>query len=274
MVSYAQNCEDVMLERAFSGNDGGFYIDVGAWEPVSDSVTKHFYDKGWHGINVEPMPACHAKLQEQRTRDVNLNIALLDKAGNTPFYAIEGTGLSTVKRDYAESYRSTGSDVQEHVFEASTLSAICAEYVGDRLIDFLKVDTEGTELQVLEGGDWTRFRPRVVLIEATIPMSTSPSFAETEHFMLAHGYLFAYFDGLNRFYVATEESDLLKHFATPPNVFDSFVTFRTVNAEARINELARRIDELEARLRSAMKKADKYDKFRGSPVGRVLGRFM
>ena len=54
MVSYAQNHEDVLLRRVFPDEPNGFYIDVGANDPVRDSVTKHFYDRGWHGINIEP----------------------------------------------------------------------------------------------------------------------------------------------------------------------------------------------------------------------------
>ena len=54
MISYAQNQEDVMLARALAGTTNGFYIDVGAHDPVIDSVTKMFYDRGGRGINVEP----------------------------------------------------------------------------------------------------------------------------------------------------------------------------------------------------------------------------
>ncbi len=55
-TSYAQNFEDVMLWRALRHIDQGYYIDVGAWSPELDSVTKAFYEHGWHGINVEPNP--------------------------------------------------------------------------------------------------------------------------------------------------------------------------------------------------------------------------
>ena len=270
MVSYAQNGEDVMLERVFKANETGFYIDVGAWEPELDSVTKHFYDKGWHGINVEPVPTYYAKLRDQRERDVNLNIALLDKAGNSSLYAFQGTGLSTFRRDHAESHTQAGFEVRQHVVAINTLAAICGEYAKNQAIDFLKIDTEGTELQVLEGGDWTRFRPRVVLIEATVPNSQEPSYVDAGRFLLSHGYLFSYFDGLSRFYVAEEESGLMQCFAAPPNTFDGFVTRRTAVAERRIGELERRLDELDGKLKSAMRKADRYDAFCGTILGRIL----
>jgi len=266
MISYAQNFEDVMLERVFKEQSTGFYIDVGAWDDVSDSVTKHFYEKGWHGINVEPVPVYFAKHQQSRERDINLNIALLDKPGNSTLYAITDTGLSTFDANQADEHRAKGFQVIDRQVEVRTLEAVCEEYVKDTPIDFLKVDTEGTELQVLQGGNWTRFRPRVLVIEATLPLSQTASHGEWEAFILAQGYIYAYFDGLNRFYVRQEESDLLRHFSCPPNVFDSFIPYRTIRAEGKAKDL-------ENRLKSAMRKADEFDRFRGSFLGRLLYLF-
>jgi hypothetical protein len=82
MLSYAQNREDVLLARALSSVKNGFYVDVGANDPVHDSVTKHFYDQGWSGINIEASPTWFAKLQEQRPKDLNLNLAASDQTAN------------------------------------------------------------------------------------------------------------------------------------------------------------------------------------------------
>ena len=76
MISYAQNLEDVLLARAFAGVDTGFYIDVGAFDPDIDSVTRHFYDAGWRGINIEPVAATACAVCAERPRDINLNVAL------------------------------------------------------------------------------------------------------------------------------------------------------------------------------------------------------
>jgi len=266
MISYAQNFEDVMLERIYKEQSTGFYIDVGAWDDVTDSVTKHFYEKGWHGINVEPVPIYFTKHQQSRMRDINLNIALLDKPGTITLYAIPGTGLSTFDANHAEDHKARGFQVEERQVEVRTLEAICDEYVKDTPIDFLKVDTEGTELQVLQGGNWTRFRPRVLVIESTLPLSQTLSYGEWEAFILEQGYIYAYFDGLNRFYVRQEESDLLRHFSCPPNVFDSFKPYSTVCDEQKVRDL-------ENRLKSAMRKADEFDKFRESFLGRLLYQF-
>ena len=83
-VSYAQNGEDVLLHRVFGGQETGFYVDVGAYHPVIGSITKAFYDRGWSGINIEP-GSVFAELAEARPRDVNLQMAVLDHAGEVAF---------------------------------------------------------------------------------------------------------------------------------------------------------------------------------------------
>ena len=124
MISYAQNFEDVILERAFKGQATGFYIDVGAWEPAVDSVTKHFYDNGWRGINIEPLLVYHTKLEQQRIGDINLNIALLDKPGTAPLYTVPGTGLSTFDSNYADQHQKLGFEILEQPVPIKTLEAI------------------------------------------------------------------------------------------------------------------------------------------------------
>ena len=95
-------------------------------------------------------------------------------------------------------------------------------------IHFLKIDAEGSERDVLLGMDFHRFRPWVVLVEATEPLT---SVAASQHWMeilTANRYLHVYFDGLNEFFVAAEHEDLTSRFQTPPNVFDEFELASTV----------------------------------------------
>src|SRR5215471_9401452 len=94
-VSYAQNQEDVMLYRALRDLEQGFYIDVGAQDPIIDSVTKAFYDRRWHGINIEPNEEYFHKLQSERPHDLNLATAVGREPGLIYFYEVAHTGLST-----------------------------------------------------------------------------------------------------------------------------------------------------------------------------------
>ena len=79
-VSYAQNGEDIVLSRGFR-SDTGFYVDIGAFDPTSDSVTKLFYDRGWHGINVDPVPEVIALFERERPRDINVQVAVSVEPG-------------------------------------------------------------------------------------------------------------------------------------------------------------------------------------------------
>jgi FkbM family methyltransferase len=224
VISYAQNFEDVMLARAFRERARGFYIDVGAMDPVADSVTCHFYELGWHGINVEPAALHFQRIAAARPRDLNLNLALGEREEVRDFFEVPDSGLSSLGDGRASGGAAMPpTRVTVPGMRVTTLAKIWAEHVGGRTVDFLKIDVEGWERQVIAGGDWRRFRPRIVVVEATRPNSQEPAWEDWEPILLESDYLFAWFDGLNRFYVRGEEAELLRHFSVPPNVFDGFV---------------------------------------------------
>jgi len=232
MISYAQNGEDVVLDRFFRSKTG-MYVDVGANHPIYHSVTKHFYQLGWRGINVEPDPGCFAKICEDRPEDVNLCIALAAASGEAPLYMIPNTGLSTLRTDIAAQWSERGYAPQPISATIGTLAQICREHA-PAVIDFLKVDVEGLEGEVISGGDWLAFKPRVVVVEAIHPLDGTPGGAEWQE--LLEGYTFTLFDGLNRFYCLTEEPgiDRLRVGANATDVFtpyDLHVTERKLVAE-------------------------------------------
>ena len=239
-ISYAQNFEDVLLWRALGHIEDGFYIDLGAALPDVDSVTRAFYERGWHGINVEPVEEAFRRLAQSRRRDVNLRLAVGEAAGQAAFYVVDQSGLSTLDPDRARDYRTQGMQHRPVTVDVVTLAEICEKFAPAD-IHFLKIDIEGAELAALSGADFNRFRPWIVLVEATQPMTTIASHQEWEGVLIAAGYVFVWFDGLNRFYVAGERHGALApHFQAPPNVFDDFV-------RAADSELARRIAEAEGR---------------------------
>jgi FkbM family methyltransferase len=128
MISYAQNFEDVMLWRALKDIKYGVYIDVGANDPVIDSVTKIFYDQGWSGINIEPIPQWYEKLVAARPRDTNLQLAASSKAGRLSIYEVADTGLSTSIDTIAKSYKGKKFNAKLIKVEAKTLNQICTLY--------------------------------------------------------------------------------------------------------------------------------------------------
>ncbi len=218
-ISYAQNHEDILLDRVFGGGGGyrGFYVDIGANHPVFHSVTKLLYDRGWCGVNVEPSPSLHQELSRARPRDVNLNLGVADVAGVMTFFEVASPrhGWSTFMPEMAAAYHEQGVATTERKIEVATLGAIFAANV-DRTVDVLKVDVEGLEQKVIAGLDWDKWRPRVVLVEAT--------WADLwEHILLSHAYGKVAFDGINNFYVRSEDAALGAKFATPVNILDNFI---------------------------------------------------
>lgn len=256
-ISYAQNYEDVMLWRSLKHIEKGFYIDVGANDPVQDSLTKAFYDRGWNGINIEPVGEWFEKLCLNRPRDINLQVAAGDHDGDLSLFEIVGTGLSTANKDYAKRHaEDQGYQVRELIVPVQTLTSILLEHnISD--IHFLKIDVEGGEEAVLKGLDLSAIRPWIILIEATQPQTEVLDYQRWEFILLEKNYQFVYFDGLNRFYVADEHSYLSSTFSSPPNPWDRYerageyearqqVKALATQLEAKKAELQLRLDELKA----------------------------
>ena len=211
-LSYAANLEDYHLARAFKGQAGGFYIDVGAGHPVADNVSCWFYLKGWRGLVVEPQRQLIELYPLVRPRDIAVPKLLGRTHGEVDFHVVERlNGFSSIVPEHARNAREFGAGFHTCRMPMTTLAAICEEH-GVGTIDFLKIDVEGAEGDVLAGGDFRRFRPRVVLLEALAPGTMAENFAEWEPFLLDQGYVFVLFDGLNRFYVAQEDEALIAGF--------------------------------------------------------------
>ena len=259
-VSYAQNFEDVLLWRALRGVENGFYIDVGAAHPDLDSVTRAFYDRGWRGINVEPTAEFSLRLAAARPRDINLQLVLGEHPGEAELFVVDGTGLSTVMPAALDAISEAGFETHRAKIAMDTLANLCRKH-SPETIHFLKVDVEGAEHAVLAGADFASFRPWIVLVEATAPMSSVMTHDAWEFILLEAGYRFVWFDGLNRFYVSSERHDALAHaFQTPVNVFDDFVRAGDTEWARRIqaaeNEASDRVMKLLERAITAEVRAD------------------
>lgn len=229
-----------MLARALKGVERGFYIDVGAQDPVLDSVTKAFYEKGWRGINIEPVTYWFERLCADRPHDINLQLAASDHSGMLRLFEVVDSGLSTINSEFAARHAREEYRIREHDVQCTTLDAICQRYrVGD--VHFLKIDCEGAEAATLRGLSLDRIRPWILVIEATEPNSSVPTHDNWEGLLLDRNYHLVYRDGLNRFYLAGEHSVLGAAFADPPNVFDSFVRASEVVAH---DELVRARKEM------------------------------
>lgn len=196
-VYYSQNREDLTLASFFPDTKDGFYVDVGAYDPDEDSVTKLFYLRGWHGINIEPQPSGYALFEKKRKRDINLNIGISDKKGELRLRTYTSGGLSTfsegVKRQYEVRPSSDTKEFKEITVPVRPLKEVFAENKVAH-IHFMKVDVEGYEYEVLESNDWDKYRPEVLCIEANhIEHDWRPLLKKVD-------YEFVFNDNLNDYY--------------------------------------------------------------------------
>ena len=240
-ISYAQAMEDIHLLRALQGvrAEDGFYIDIGANDPETDSVTKLFYDAGWRGINVDASPQWAAKLQEQRPRDINIEAAVSNVAGPITFFEHPG-GLGTTVDSIAESHRTThGLAMKPCIVQTATLTDICIAHAPTE-IHFLKIDVEGGEAAVLSSMDFGRFRPWILCVESHFPMRPDIQvYEDWESGLLAAEYRFAYTDAINRYYVAEEHAERSASFLYPARFYVH------ANVARRMRELETRVKTLE-----------------------------
>jgi FkbM family methyltransferase len=235
-VSYAQNYEDVYLWRALKHIERGCYIDVGAYDPTNDSVTRAFYERGWRGINLEPTKACFNRFCEARPEDMNLNMAAGSAEGSITLYEVTGTGMSTAVYENALRAQQRGLLFETIDVRATTLNRIWEEF-SPAEVHFLKIDVEGGEESVLRGLDLSNHRPWIIVIESVIPNSSEENFASWESILLNSNYSFVLFDGLNRYYLAKEHVDLSSKLSLPPNFFDYFVRASEVDARREAQDL-------------------------------------
>jgi FkbM family methyltransferase len=225
-ISYAQRYEDMYLLHALGEQPAGFYIDVGAGHPVYDNVSFAFYLRGWRGMTIEPNAWLTQLIKAVRPRDIHVQALVGNSPGEATYYLVEYYhGLSTTIHEHAEAARATlGKSFQRMQLPVTTLAVLCDRHAPAE-IGFLKVDVEGAELSVLQGADWQRFRPRIVVAEALRPLTMEPAWTDWDALLIDHGYTFVLFDGLNRYYVANEHPALADRIAASPISFEDITKF-------------------------------------------------
>lgn len=231
MISYAQNGEDVVLNRVFAEVDRGFYVDIGAAHPIDDSVTKHFYLKGWRGINIEPQQGYFQLIQNDRPEDINLNIGISDKKGFLTFYMTpKRPGWSTFSPEAADKARAEGLSVNELKIDVDSLQSVINKHVmPNQTVQFLKIDVEGFEKKVIRSVNLNDWRPVVIIVEKTHDDSW-------KKLIESHRYISCLDDGVNLFFLRSEDSYLLLQLSVPANVTDNFDVYRYMKVIEDLSE--------------------------------------
>ena len=246
-ISYAQNGEDILLSRALSDIQFGFYIDIGAWDPVEDSVSKLFYDKNWCGINIDPLPESIEKFKTERPRDKNLQYAVSNFSGMGCLKVFPGTGWHTIQKKFG--HEDNEANFHEIQVEVKTLNEIM-EQIQVNEIHWLKIDAEGSEFEIIASIDFSKIRPWILVVEATLP--NSPTKAENlwVEILKRNNYIFCFFDGLNEFWVSEEHEKLKEKLSYPAGVHDDFLRYSHHQDKTLLEENYQTIRKLEAFIES------------------------
>ena len=250
-TSFAQNGEDVVIWRALGHIEAGFYVDVGANDPTESSVTRALYDRGWSGLTVEPVTAYAAAHRAERSRDLLVEAVAAERSGGSRMlHEIAGTGLSTLRGDIAERHADQGWDSVPVAVPALTLDDMLEQAgAAGRDVHLVVVDVEGAEAEALAGLDLARWKPWVLVVEATEPVILAnvaegerrvpslPSAATWEPSLVAAGYRPTLFDGLSMFYVSeAHAAELAAALSYPACVLDNYVTAAAVRCEADLEQ--------------------------------------
>jgi FkbM family methyltransferase len=252
-ISYAQNFEDVILWRALKHVDIGFYIDIGAQDPQSDSVSFAFYKQGWSGVHVEPSEEYAAALRRERPNEIVVEAVVGETNGEALLFEMRGTGLSTTDSSLAARQAAAGRTVQTIRKLSIRLSDVLDAHK-DREIHWLKIDVEGSEGSVIRSWGPSLVRPWIVVVEYMDPISQEDTSSQWAPDICLLGYEPVYTDGLNKFFLHETHSDLRKHFGAGPNVFDGFALSGTQSApfslhlKQQLDRSASNEEDLAARL--------------------------
>lgn len=217
-VSYAQHGEDVVLWRALGGRDGVTYVDVGAFHPSDDSVTRALYERGWRGVNIEAQPDRLAAFEEQRPQDTNLAVAIGDEDGTVTLTLPGNPGWASTL-----SPEETGADPASETVEVPVrrLDTLLPE-LGIEHVDVLKIDVEGAEPAVVRGLLGGAVRPVVCVVEGEAPGLGRAAGDEAVRLLVEAGYTHCMFDGLNHY--LTTDADLVEPLSVPASPVDGHVT--------------------------------------------------
>jgi FkbM family methyltransferase len=191
--SYSQEGEDMIYRSYFENHKHykGFYIDVGAHHPYRFSNTAHFYQKGWRGINIEPTPGAIKLFKIFRRRDINLNIGIDSTAGTLPFYCFNEPALNSFDKEISTARSETNTKYKiTNVINIKTmpLEQVLATYLPEgQIIDFLNIDAEGFDLEVLKSNNWDKYIPLFIMVEVGIDIQNLAG-SEIYNYLLARNY--------------------------------------------------------------------------------------
>ena len=170
-LSYSQEGEDLVLYRLIGHKINGFYVDIGAHHPYRFSNTYKFYQLGWRGINVDPLPGSMKLFKGKRPRDISLEVAIVNSENHQlHYYMFDEPALNTMNERVAtqrELTVPTDKIVKTISVPCFRLVDVLDKYLPDHQeIDFFSIDVEGMDFNVIQSNNWDKYRPNFVVLES------------------------------------------------------------------------------------------------------------
>lgn len=168
--SFSQSGEDMIVDFVFGAMQiqHPTYLDLGAHHPSLYSNTRFFYKKGSRGVNVEADPALFERFVLQRPLDVNLNVGVgVGNTGALPFYVMSVPTLNTFSKQEAERCVAMGTHQIVDVIDVPLrdVNELIAENFAGEAPDFISIDVEGLDFEIVKSIDLSRYRPVVICVE-------------------------------------------------------------------------------------------------------------
>ena len=211
---YSQFGEDKILAEIFNGKSKGLCIEVGANDGVNDSNTMYFENVGWNCILIEPNPVLCKMIRTSRNATL-VEVAASDKNGETSLFVAEGAerahGVSTINsaEEALNKIKSYGFTYSEVKVKTRLLNEILDGLKIDRVIDFISIDVEGHELEVLRGFSIERWKPTVFLVEDNSNFDN----ADVSNYLKRFGYLRFMRTGVNDWYAHKTNKKLVNLYS-------------------------------------------------------------
>lgn len=200
---YSQSGEDMIINHIFCtlGIKKPSYIDIGAHDPYHLSNTAYFYENGSTGVNIEPNPVLFKNIQKIRKKDLNLNIGIWDQSGKLDFYLMNASTMSTFSKEEADALCKNYDFKIEKIIKVDVkpIMFIIEKYCKGIFPDFLSLDVEGLDFDILRSIDYKKTSPKVICVEAVEYSETVFGKKETEivDFLKGQGYYLYADTGIN-----------------------------------------------------------------------------
>ncbi|WP_281228101.1 FkbM family methyltransferase [Flavobacterium aquiphilum] len=172
-ISFSKSGEDMQLKQLLGSNHRGIYVDVGCWDPIKASNSYYFHLRGWKGICIDPNPQMKDLFLQKRSSDIFVNVAIGSGNEDLIYYMLENqySSMNTLDFDFIKNNNLENKVVNEIKITTVSLKAVLEKHISETdQIDFLDIDVEGFDLNVLKSNDWNKFRPKVILIETALDL--------------------------------------------------------------------------------------------------------